>query len=757
MIDRTVSHFRIIGQLGEGGMGVVYEAEDTRLGRTVALKFLPEHLTHDRVALDRFQREARAASALNHPHICTIYDIGEADGRPFIAMERLDGTPLRVQLSQGRLAVPAIVEMAIQLADALEAAHDKGIVHRDVKPENVFVTTRDTAKLLDFGVATLAAERAAATAALTAVRPDTGHVVVGTVAYMSPEQVRGDTLDARTDLFSLGVVLYEMTTGTQPFRGATSGAVMGEILAAAPTAPVRLNPDVPAELERIVNKLLEKDRGLRYQSARDLRVDLERLRRAPANGSAAHVMPRKEAPSIVVLPFENLSPDPGNEFFTDGLTEELITDLSKVRALRVISRNSTIQLKRTAKDIRTIGRELGVRYVLSGSVRRAGDQLRVAAQLVEATNDTLLWAEKYHGALDDVFEIQEKLSRAIVDALKVRLTPEEDRWLAVRRLPDPRAFDKYLQAHSEMYRMTGESLARASALVDEALALVGPNALLWATMGQIQFHAADAGARPEEEALAEAKSWSERALALAPDCAPAILVIGLLAWKQGRMAEAIVMMRRASELGAVDALTWLAFCCFQVGRSAEAREAAEQSASVDPLFWFGRFSLAVVRLGEGEFDQALGHMRSAVEAAGGDEISRWWLATFLLYAGQRQEAVGVLAGLAAGPPGVFSELGRVVGPLVAGDRAAASAAMASSWLLSLAPRDKECSWNLTLGFACAGDDENAITWLSNTIEAGMCNHRFWSEIDPVIAPLRKHPRFDALMARAREKAREFGG
>jgi eukaryotic-like serine/threonine-protein kinase len=756
MIGRTVSHFRIVGQLGEGGMGVVYEAEDTRLGRPVALKFLPEHLTHDRVALDRFQREARAASALNHPHICTIYDIGEADGRPFLAMERLEGTTLLAQLSRGRLAVPAIVEMAIQLADALEAAHDKGIVHRDVKPENIFVTSRETAKLLDFGVATLLANQAAATAALTVARPETDHVIVGTVAYMSPEQVRGETPDARTDLFSLGVVLYEMATGTQPFRGATSGAVMGEILAAGPAAPVRLNPELPAELERIVNKLLEKDRGLRYQSARDLHVDLERLRRALATGSTSPVMRRKEDASIVVLPFENLSPDPDNEFFSDGLTEEIITDLSKVHALRVISRNSAMQLKRTAKDIRTIGRDLGVRYVLAGSVRRAGDQLRVTAQLVEAHTDTMLWAEKYHGALDDVFQIQEKLSRTIVDALKIRLTPEEDRWLAVRRLPDPLAFDKYLRAHHEMYRMTGESLASAAALIDEALAIVGPNALLWATMGQIQFHAADAGVRSEEEALAEAKSWSDRALALAPDCAPAILVIGLLAWKQGRMADAIAMMRRASELGAVDALAWLAVCCFQVGRSAEAREAAEHSASVDPLFWFGRFSLAIARLGEGAFDQALAHMRSAVEAAGGDELSRWWLVTFLLYADRRQEAIEALAGLAAGPPGVFCELGRVVGPLVAGNRAVASAAIASSWLLSFAQHDKECSWSLTLGFACAGDDENAMAWLGHTIEAGMCNHRFWSEIDPVIAPLRKHPRFEPLMARAREKAREGG-
>ena len=285
MVGRTVSHYRIVEQLGAGGMGVVYKAEDTRLGRPVALKFLPEHLACDRVALERVHREARAASALNHPHICTIYDIDEPAGRPFIAMELLDGESLRARLSQPRAAVPAILDTAIQLADALEAAHAKGIVHRDIKPENIFITTRGVAKLLDFGIAKLATEQAAATAMVTATRVGSGPVALGTVAYMSPEQVRGETLDARTDLFSLGVVLYELATGTQPFRGTTSGAVLGEILTKPPTAPLRLNAEVPPELDRIVNKLLEKDRELRYQSARDVRVDLERLRRtltAPA-------------------------------------------------------------------------------------------------------------------------------------------------------------------------------------------------------------------------------------------------------------------------------------------------------------------------------------------------------------------------------------------------------------------------------------------------------------------------------------------
>ena len=335
MIGKTVSHYRILEKLGSGGMGVVYRAEDTKLKRIVALKFLPEELSRDRNALERFEREAQAASALNHPNICTIHDIDEHQGQQFIAMELLEGQTLKERLHERPLPTPEIVDVGLQLTDALEAAHAKGIIHRDIKPANVFVTERRTAKLLDFGLAKLAEPHPASEASTAASDWVTGAgVALGTVGYMSPEQVRGDALDARSDLFSLGVLLYEMSTGMAPFRGATSGTVLSEILTKAPVAPVRLNPDVPPELERIVDKLLEKDRALRYQSARDLSVDLERLRRTLSASTAA----RAELTSIIVLPFEDISPESDNEYFADGLTEEVITDLSHVGSLRVISR-----------------------------------------------------------------------------------------------------------------------------------------------------------------------------------------------------------------------------------------------------------------------------------------------------------------------------------------------------------------------------------------------------------------------------------
>ena len=448
-----------------------------RLDRDVAIKVLPAGVSEDSAFQKRFEREARTISQLQHPNICTLHDVGSEDGVDYLVMEYLEGETLEDRLQKGAVPIAEALRIGGEIAQAIEAAHRRGVVHRDLKPGNVMLTPTGT-KVLDFGLArdTAVPGEVVDTEAATmpAMITEEGQIV-GTMPYMAPEQLQASQTDSRTDIWALGCILYEMAAGDRPFGGKSRADLIASILGSDPEPPSRKRPLTPQRLDGVVRRCLEKDPERRWQSARDLAFALATALDEPAETAAAG----SPAPSLVVLPFTNRSPDPDNEYFSDGLTDEIIADLSKIEALRVISRSSAMRLKGTDKDLKTIGRELNVCYVLDGTVRKAGDSLRITAELIDATDDIQLWAEKYGGTIDDVFDIQERVSREIVDSLKIALTPDDDRQIAERPINDIRAYEYYLRAKHEILTFTEEGLDRGIDLLLRALDLVGENALLY--------------------------------------------------------------------------------------------------------------------------------------------------------------------------------------------------------------------------------------------------------------------------------------
>jgi non-specific serine/threonine protein kinase len=559
LIGKEISHYRITRQLGSGGMGVVYEAEDTRLGRRVALKFLPPEMQQDAPSLERFQREARAASALNHPNICTVYAIEQHERQPFIVMELLEGRTLTQALGGQPFPMDQLLEAAIQIADALESAHAKGIVHRDIKPANIFVNTRGQVKILDFGLAKIEGLLRPAAGGAAASQLDTvggGELTargtaLGTVSYMSPEQARGQLTDARTDLFSLGTVLYQMATGALPFPGDTSAVVFDAILNRDPAPTKDANPDVPAEFGRLLEKALEKDRNLRYQTATDLKTDLSRLKRDLDSGRrrAADLVDSRGAAkqpekSIAVLYFENLSGVKEDEYLRDGITEDIITELSKIRGLNIFSRPTVLAYRDKQVTPAQIGQQLRAAYVLAGSLRRAGNRLRINTQLVDTRTDFPLWSERYDREMKDVFEVQDEIARKIAEALRITLTPQEQEAIAAKPTDNLQAYDLYLRGKSYARRVTRQDLEFALQMLQNAVALDPKFALAYAAIANVcAQHHYNYGRDPIWMERAEAAS--AQATALNPDLPEALVAQAWVLYAGGRHDEAIRFARQA--------------------------------------------------------------------------------------------------------------------------------------------------------------------------------------------------------------------
>ena len=595
LVGQTVAHYRVVSKLGSGGMGVVYEAEDSKLGRRAALKFLPAELAQDDEALQRFQREARAASALNHPGICTVYAIEQHEGQHFIAMELLEGETLAERIRKGPFDLSPRLELGSQLADALESAHAKGIVHRDLKPANIFVTPRGQAKVLDFGLAKIERARPVGgehSEAPTAVQPNeltSAGTTLGTVSYMSPEQARGQLTDARSDLFSLGTVLYQMATGTQPFQGETSAVIFEAILNREPVPISQLNTAMPGELGRILGRALEKDRALRYQSATDLKTELLRLRRDTDSGGrrAAELGDSRSGPakaadrSVAVLYFENLSGVKEDEYLRDGVTEDIITELSKIKGLKVFSRPTVLAWRDKTVTPAQIGQQLKASCVLTGTLRRAGQRLRITTQLVDTQTDFPLWSERYDREMADVFAVQDEIARKIAEALRVQLSPQEQEALARKPTENLQAYDLYLRGKSFARRGTRQDTEFALQMFESAVAMDPSFALAHAA---IAIACAQYYYRSEREPawIERAKGSSRRASALGGDSPEIQVAAAWVLYAEGDLEKAIHGVRQAIERkpDCDGAYYLLGRALFGAGRYQEISDMAEAAISV---------------------------------------------------------------------------------------------------------------------------------------------------------------------------------
>ncbi len=758
-----VGHYEIRERLGAGGMGEVYRARDTTLDRDVAIKVLPEDLAGSSDRLARFEREAKLLASLNHPNIATIHGLEDIGGSSAIVMELVDGPSLADLIARGPLSLAESARIASQMADGMSSAHARGIVHRDLKPLNVRIASGDRVKILDLGLAKMVTidsnavpDQEATDDAETLVMKTQEGTVVGTPAYMSPQQAVGAPIDARTDVWAFGAVLFEMLSGRRAFPGHT----ITETLAAVLRGRVDWEA-LPAELSRDVRLLIKRCLA---QEASDRLSDLGEARDAlrpfthPAFATAQQAS--ADAKSIVVLPFANLSPDPDTEYFSDGLTDEIITDLSQVRVLRVISRSSAMRLKDDTRGLAAIGRDLDCRYVLEGSVRRAANTLRITARLVDAPNDVQLWADKYGGTLDDVFDIQERVSRSIVDALEIRLTPTEAEQLAERPIADVRAQECYLRARSEIWSFLPGSLDRAISHLEAALELIGDNALLYQGLGEACFQYVNIGIAggKEEEYIRKAEWCTDKIFALEAESPRGHLVRANTQLARGEIHGCGRSLRRVLQAFPKEVLALQLYAhvlSWLVGMPDVAAPLAARLVDVDPLNAMSRLSSVTTPLFAGRFSEALEPGRRMFAL---DPVTPVWRSNYVMalsYAQRLDEAEALTAGVTAQPDSVIGTW--CMGLCRAGWRAdrAEVLRLADGPYQQAAAWDAEIPWLLASAHAAVGAKDEALLWLDRAIDRGMINYPFLSEHDRYLDNVRGDARFGQAMERVKREWERF--